>query len=411
MRDIAFLLCLSLATVAYAEEPSGHHDAVKEELQKLEGRWVQVSVEGDGKKLDGPGDGPRITITGDAWIESSPAGSSRSTFKINPAKAPKWIDRSFTLGRGEIILPGIYKLESDTLTVCAPFPFGGDRSRLNQRPRAFATMPGDPFIVIVFKRVPDEASQSIAWQSDWNGAFQKAKQEHQLVFVDYFATWCGPCREMDATVFRDPEVQRRLSDFVLLRIDVDKNMIARTHQVSALPSYVVYDPGQRERFRITGALPLDTFSAAIEGIRRSASKFVQAADLVEQKQDLEAAFLVGNTYSHLGMATDARDAYAQARKLADRQDKKEAAQMAETLSAFTFAREGNSSRAIKLLKALAAKPASPEIESLVWLTLGNTYRLAKDSKSALDAYQHAQSLAAPGSTAYKQATQALAQAQ
>src|SRR5713226_23792 len=117
MRDIVFLLCLSIATTGFAEEPSARDDAVKEELQKLEGRWAQVSVESDGQKVDSPGDGPSITITGDAWIERSPAGEAHSTFKINPAKDPKWIDRSSRLGHAEIILPGIYKLESDTLTV------------------------------------------------------------------------------------------------------------------------------------------------------------------------------------------------------------------------------------------------------------------------------------------------------
>jgi len=214
---------------------------------------------------------------------------------------------------------------------------------------------------------------------------------------------------MDATVLRDPEVQRRLSDFVLLRIDVDKNLAGRAHRVSVLPSYVVYDPAERERFRIMGARSTAIFSGAVEDIRLSAPKFIQAAELLDQKEDLEAAFLVGNTYSHLGMVTDAREAYAQARRLAERQGKKEAAQMAEALSAFTFAREGNHARAIKLLKNLSAKPANRDTEALIWLTLGNTYRLAKDPHAALDAYQRAQSLASLGSTAYTQATEALAQ--
>jgi len=119
---------------------------------------------------------------------------------------------------------------------------------------------------------------------------------------------------MDATVFRDAEVQRRMSDFVLLPIDVDKNMVGRTHRISVLPSYVVYDPAERERFRISGACVWPG--------------------------------------SEIGRA--------------------------------------------------------PGQERSSWLTLGNAYRLAKDPRTALDAYQHAQSLAAPGSTAHQQATEALA---
>ena len=249
------------------------------------------------------------------------------------------------------------------------------------------------------------------WQSDWNASFQKAKEQHRLVFVDYFATWCEPCRQMDATVLQDPEVQRRLSDFELVRIDVDRNKAGRTHHVPALPTYVVYDPAERERFRITGSKPTDLFSAAIETIRLSAPAFIRAADLLDHQKDLEAAFLIGNTYSHLRMTDDARAAYQQARKLSEQQGKMESAQMADVLSAFTFAREGNHSRAIKLLKELAARPKSRENEALIWLTLGNSYHLAKDSKAALDAYQRVLSLAAPESSAYKEATAAITQAQ
>ena len=228
-----------------------------------------------------------------------------------------------------------------------------------------------------------------------------------MVFVDYFATWCGPCRTMDKTVFRDAVVQHRLSDFVLLRVDVDRSTIARAHLVSAFPSYVVYDPAERERFRITGSKPSDLFSAAVEEIRRSAPSFVRASELFDAKEDIEAAFLVGNTYSHLQMTNDARDAYKQARKLSEKKGKAESAQMADVLAAFTFAREDNPARAIKLLQSLANHPVSRDTEAYTWLALGNAYRLSKDSKSALYAYQQAKSIAIPSGTVHKEATAAI----
>jgi tetratricopeptide (TPR) repeat protein len=213
---------------------------------------------------------------------------------------------------------------------------------------------------------------------------------------------------MDATVFRDAVVRQRLSDFVLLRVDVDRNSSARGRIVAALPSYVVYDPSERERFRITGTKPSDLFSEAVEQIRQSAPSFVRASELFDVKEDIEAAFLVGNTYSHLQLTNEARDAYKQARKLSEQKGKPESAQMADVLSAFTFAREGNPARAIKLLQSLANHPVSRATEAYTWLALGNAYRLSKDSKSALYAYQQAKSIAAPDSTVYKEAADAIA---
>lgn len=213
------------------------------------------------------------------------------------------------------------------------------------------------------------AAQAIAaestWQSDWKTAFRSAREQHRLVFVDYFATWCKPCVEMDAKVFPLPAVQERLAEFVLLRIDADKNNIANVQHVSGFPTYVIYDPGERERFRIGGQLAPDIFIRAVDDVRSVSPKFLSASDLFDQKKDVDAEFLTGNSYSHLGMFDQARDAYARASKSARRRGQPDSAQLADALGAFTFAREGKTDRAIKLLKDLVAKPASDDATAAI----------------------------------------------
>ena len=49
--------------------------------------------------------------------------------------------------------------------------------------------------------LPNAFGDEPAWQSDRKLAFQISQEQHRMVFVDYFATWCQPCRTMDATVF------------------------------------------------------------------------------------------------------------------------------------------------------------------------------------------------------------------
>jgi uncharacterized protein (TIGR03067 family) len=215
---------------------------------------------------------------------------------------------------------------------------------------------------------------------------------------------------MEATVFRDPEVLRRLSDFILLRVDVDRSAIPRAHRVNAFPAYSLFDAAERERFRLTGAKAPTLFSDAVEQMRLSAPAFVRAADLLDASQETEAAFLVGNTYGELGLTNDARTAYQQARKLAQQRGDKATAQLAEALSAFTFARDGDPSRALTLLRKLADKPVNRDTEALIWLTIGNAQRAALDTQSALDAYEQVLSLASPGSTSYKEASAAKAAA-
>lgn len=44
------------------------------------------------------------------------------------------------------------------------------------------------------------------FHGSWAAAQEKAKAEQKLIFVDAFASWCGPCKRMAAQVFPDPQV-------------------------------------------------------------------------------------------------------------------------------------------------------------------------------------------------------------
>ncbi len=61
----------------------------------------------------------------------------------------------------------------------------------------------------------------------------------QLVLVDFFATWCGPCK-MISPVLKD--VKDSLGDQIkILKIDVDKNQrLAASINVKGVPTLVLY---------------------------------------------------------------------------------------------------------------------------------------------------------------------------
>ncbi|WP_298737993.1 thioredoxin fold domain-containing protein [uncultured Chitinophaga sp.] len=72
-----------------------------------------------------------------------------------------------------------------------------------------------------------------------------AKASHKKVFVDAFATWCAPCKELKKSTFKDPAAAAYFNKhFVNFSIDVEKGegvKLAETWQVEGLPTLLILD--------------------------------------------------------------------------------------------------------------------------------------------------------------------------
>ena len=70
----------------------------------------------------------------------------------------------------------------------------------------------------------------------------KAKKENKLVFIDAFASWCGPCKLMEKNVFPETEVKNFYNvTFINARIDMEKGEgrdIAKKYSVYSYPTYL-----------------------------------------------------------------------------------------------------------------------------------------------------------------------------
>ena len=82
-------------------------------------------------------------------------------------------------------------------------------------------------------------------KDDLNHALAKAKAEKKYIIVDVYADWCGWCKKMDATTFKDDEVSNFInSNMVALKLNSDVGdgvEFARKHNVTGLPTIVYLD--------------------------------------------------------------------------------------------------------------------------------------------------------------------------
>ncbi|XCP85170.1 thioredoxin [Roseburia hominis] len=71
---------------------------------------------------------------------------------------------------------------------------------------------------------------------------QEVLKAEGKVFVDFWATWCGPCQMMGPVV---DELAEERSDVKFGKVNVDEQMeLARKYRVMSIPTFLVYQNGE-----------------------------------------------------------------------------------------------------------------------------------------------------------------------
>lgn len=82
------------------------------------------------------------------------------------------------------------------------------------------------------------------------------------VLVDFWATWCGPCRKLGPVL---DEISQDYSDKLkVVKVNTDENMnIAKDYSISGLPTLLIFKDGKAQE-RMVGLMPKSTITKNIE---------------------------------------------------------------------------------------------------------------------------------------------------
>lgn len=92
--------------------------------------------------------------------------------------------------------------------------------------------------------------------------FNEIISGNHITLVDFFATWCGPCKAMHPVL---EQLKKDLGDSIrILKIDVDKNeSLSETYRIQSVPTLMLFKES-KQLWRQSGAMRMQELKNLIE---------------------------------------------------------------------------------------------------------------------------------------------------
>ncbi|MGH7968198.1 MAG: thioredoxin family protein, partial [Limisphaerales bacterium] len=140
-------------------------------------------------------------------------------------------------------------------------------------------------------------------------ACKAAAENGKIVLVDFYTTWCGPCKMLDRNTWTDSGVIQLLqSKTVALRIDAEKETaLAKRYNIAAYPSVLLLKPDGKEMDRLVGYRDPKTFIADFTASLNGKDSLQRAKDALTSTgtNDASARMQYGTALAQKGKNAEA----------------------------------------------------------------------------------------------------------
>lgn len=109
-----------------------------------------------------------------------------------------------------------------------------------------------------------------SWLTSYEDAQKMALTTNRFIIIDFWATWCAPCLEMDKNVWNDDQLEETLQGFVKLKIDIDANReLASKYGVNGIPNILIIDANGKVVHNVLGYQNVQNLKSEIEKLNLS----------------------------------------------------------------------------------------------------------------------------------------------
>ena len=118
-----------------------------------------------------------------------------------------------------------------------------------------------------------EKAPKVNWQPSYWAAQKAAARSGKPLFIDFYTDWCGPCKYLEETTYRDAKFVAYSRGWVMVKVNPEKSEFGRKlfekYKLSGYPSMVFTDGSGQKHGEAVGAYPADML---ISEMKKAAKK-------------------------------------------------------------------------------------------------------------------------------------------
>ncbi len=243
-------------------------------------------------------------------------------------------------------------------------------------------------VIFVMTAIP--AAAGVEWShATYTDVINKAKAENKHVFIDFYTTWCGPCKKLDEVTYQDEKVVEFLNGMIPVKWDAEKGegeTLAKQFKIGAYPTLILLGPDGKEIDRHLGFLDAEKFVEVMDGYKNGIGTVAYyEAKVKEDPKDAESWKILGTKYADASRAKDAKKALTTYLDLSPEASGDDKAEVFYTLADANY-KAKSYEQSIKIYQKMTVEFAGTEWHDRALVMSAYTYNKMEEPDKAADSY-------------------------